>query len=66
MPLSVLVTICPQHNAKAASRLEELTPWLTEEVKKNEPWISQYHGFRTPSMDADAPEGAVDYLIYFM
>lgn len=64
MPLSVLVSIYPRPTRTAIERIQELTPWLTEQVKQNEPWISLYEGYSTPAPELG--EGAVDFMIYLM
>jgi hypothetical protein len=44
MPIPVLVTVYPESDK--VSRVEELVKWVTEEVRKNEPAVSDYRSYK--------------------
>jgi hypothetical protein len=57
---SVLVTVRPSTSGK--ERIEEIRDWLLNEVKTNEPWISTYESWWTPSVEV---KDETDLLILF-
>jgi hypothetical protein len=57
---SVLVIVRP--STKGKKRIEEIRDWLLNEVKTNEPWISTYESWWTPSVEV---KGETDMLILF-
>ena len=59
MPIPVLVTVYPESDK--VSRVEELVKWVTEEVKKNEPAVSDYKSYKGRG---DEPEHTV-FMIFF-
>lgn len=54
MPIPVLVTVYPESDK--VSRVEELVKWVTEEVRKNEPAVSDYRSYEGRG---DEPEHTV-------
>lgn len=59
MPIPVLVTVYPEPDK--VSRVEELVKWVTEEVGKNEPAVSDYRSYKGCG---DDPEHTV-FMIFF-
>jgi hypothetical protein len=73
MPLQILVTVSPQPTQAATKRIQDLIPWLADQVKQSEPWVSSYQAYRTPALGGSGGAGSgeggeevVDFLIYFM
>ena len=60
MSLDVLVTVSP--TSAGTQRIDDLVKWLVPEVRKNEPWVSNYTAYKTPASDE---EGTTEYLIFF-
>ncbi|KIW17921.1 hypothetical protein PV08_05116 [Exophiala spinifera] len=59
MPIPVLVTVYPESDK--VLRVEELVKWVTEEVRKNEPAVSDYRSYKGRG---DVPEHTV-FMIFF-
>jgi hypothetical protein len=57
---SVLVIVRPSTSGK--KRIEEIRDWLLNQVKTNEPWISAYESWWTPSVEV---KDETDLLILF-
>lgn len=58
MPIPLLVTVQAAPGKEA--RVTELARYITDEVQKNEPAVTQYEAYKTTDK-----EGHVDIMIFF-